>query len=303
MSLGTLLDSRLLDNPVRHVVQNLMMRSPLGRVLARRYHTTGIEHDPERALTVLRDLLSLLEEASVGLTDRVVIELGPGQTPDLLYLALLLGARRVVGLDVLPYLGEEVRVPSTYEALLRLIAQDDTHGWLRPRLDLRRFGDARRIPETSLQVRRFDGTRMPVDSETVDVVWSRSALEHVREPAALVGEIRRVLKPGGVVCSIIDLRDHYSMQPGQDWLRFLRYSRPVWELMTSHRGSYTNRLRSRDWEALFADHGLERLVARHTLAPLPPDFALERLHPAFRHYPLDELRVSWLMATHRKRAA
>ena len=39
---------------------------------------------------------------------------------------------------------------------------------------------------------------LPFEDESFDVVVAGELLEHVREPAALVGEARRVLRPGGV---------------------------------------------------------------------------------------------------------
>src|SRR5687767_7451022 len=39
----------------------------------------------------------------------------------------------------------------------------------------------------------------PVKSETVDLVYCISVLEHVRDPYQVMREIRRILKPGGLV--------------------------------------------------------------------------------------------------------
>jgi SAM-dependent methyltransferase len=39
--------------------------------------------------------------------------------------------------------------------------------------------------------------KMPIPPATVDLVMSRSVMEHVTDPAAVYGEIFRVLKPGG----------------------------------------------------------------------------------------------------------
>jgi len=44
-----------------------------------------------------------------------------------------------------------------------------------------------------------DITRLPLEDASVDVVMDLSLLEHVPDPAAIVDEIYRVLKPGGVV--------------------------------------------------------------------------------------------------------
>jgi SAM-dependent methyltransferase len=45
----------------------------------------------------------------------------------------------------------------------------------------------------------FDGANIPVRADSVDGVLCTQVLEHTAEPAALLKEIRRVLKPGGVL--------------------------------------------------------------------------------------------------------
>ena len=44
-----------------------------------------------------------------------------------------------------------------------------------------------------------DGHQLPFSAESFDGVWIQAVLEHVLEPDAVVAEIRRVLKPHGVV--------------------------------------------------------------------------------------------------------
>jgi SAM-dependent methyltransferase len=44
-----------------------------------------------------------------------------------------------------------------------------------------------------------DAHQIPLADATVDAVWIQAVLEHVLDPWRVVGEIRRVLKPGGIV--------------------------------------------------------------------------------------------------------
>lgn len=48
-----------------------------------------------------------------------------------------------------------------------------------------------------VELLRNDLARIPLPSECVDTVMSRSVMEHVTDPAAVYAEIFRVLKPGG----------------------------------------------------------------------------------------------------------
>jgi SAM-dependent methyltransferase len=56
--------------------------------------------------------------------------------------------------------------------------------------------EARRLDPSSRLV-HADGTRMPLDDASFDLVVSFETIEHVPDAAALVAEMRRVLKPGG----------------------------------------------------------------------------------------------------------
>lgn len=58
-----------------------------------------------------------------------------------------------------------------------------------------RFSDSR----TCMNLLVNDGSSLPIDDESVDVIWSFASFVHVDEPEidAYLGEFRRVLRPGG----------------------------------------------------------------------------------------------------------
>lgn len=80
-------------------------------------------------------------------------------------------------------------------------------------------------PESlSWRVQRIDDlTTMP--GESVDLVLSHSVLEHVDRPSLLFGQLRRVLKPAGVMIHRVDYRDHFFKYP----FHFLQFSDSVWD--------------------------------------------------------------------------
>ncbi len=53
--------------------------------------------------------------------------------------------------------------------------------------------------EDRVEVRHYDGNRLPLDDASVDAVVSFEVLEHVQDEQLALAEIRRVLKPGGWV--------------------------------------------------------------------------------------------------------
>lgn len=76
-----------------------------------------------------------------------------------------------------------------------------------------------------------DAGGLPYDDEVFDVVFSDNVLEHLDDPLAVLGEVRRVLKPGGVFLFKTPNKHHYM---------------PAIARMTPHRfHELVNRIRGR----------------------------------------------------------
>ncbi|RME62962.1 MAG: class I SAM-dependent methyltransferase [Alphaproteobacteria bacterium] len=57
----------------------------------------------------------------------------------------------------------------------------------------------------------FDGVHLPYGDASFDIVFCHQVYEHVRRPLDLIGEVRRVLKPGGIfVGSVAYLEPYHS---------------------------------------------------------------------------------------------
>lgn len=64
--------------------------------------------------------------------------------------------------------------------------------------------ELRHQPETAdLPALRGDGTCLPIAAASVDAACAIEVLEHVPNPAAVLAELRRILRPGGRVCVAI----------------------------------------------------------------------------------------------------
>jgi SAM-dependent methyltransferase len=72
-------------------------------------------------------------------------------------------------------------------------AADPSVQWIGVEVD-----DSEYETRADVELRIFDGVRLPFEDASVDVVFSKQVLEHVERPHELIGDVARVLRPGGV---------------------------------------------------------------------------------------------------------
>jgi SAM-dependent methyltransferase len=136
-------------------------------------------------------------------------------------------------------------------------------------------------------------TGLPPDS--VDCITSTFMLEHIpaADLRALLAECRRILKPGGVLLSMIDYQDHYSYRdPRISVYNFLQYSERKWKWFNSPL-HYQNRLRHCEYRQLFGDAGFE-ILAEELKEPSSEErecLRSLRLSADFRDFSFDDLMV------------
>jgi SAM-dependent methyltransferase len=198
----------------KEILQNWLMGFGWVARCARRYHSTGINADPQEARKVF-DYFVRYSPVS----GKDILEIGPGQTLEVLEYALTQGARSCAAADVAEYVSEE------------------------------------RARRSGITYRLYDGRALPFESEQFDLIWSYTVFEHLRFPETTVAECCRVLRKGGLFIAQIDLGDHSSYVSGDPSRLFecLKYPRWLWDLMKWNRSSYVNRLRKSEWLRLF-DH-------------------------------------------------
>jgi len=132
-----------------------------------------------------------------------------------------------------------------------------------------------------LEVHRMDAAAMSFPDSVFDVVYALAVFQHLERPAAVIDEIARVLRPGGVLYLDFIL---YTSATGSHDVRLLggRHEAVApWahlrsELADSVRpNAFLNRLRLPDWRALF-----ESRLAGARLHLERPD--ADRLEPVAR---------------------
>jgi SAM-dependent methyltransferase len=247
-----------------------------------------------------------------------VLEIGPGVNLGALFTFAASGAR-ASGVDVVPV----PRPPDGfYEALRDYLLAVEGFAWWRSfaerqpgRVD---FPSVSSFPSASELLSSIDyrcsvsSDALPFSGGSFDLVYSMAALEHVTEPERTVGEIERVLAPGGLAIHEIDLGHHGSQDP----LRFLEFSDEHWRRQTTPYGGglslrsildggfsgevFCNRLRRADWIRLFESAGLavervEAVIVLDAVAVRP-----ERFADRFRTLPVEELAVLAIRVVARK---
>jgi len=215
------------------ILQNLLMGlRPFAR-LAQRYHSTGLNADPDMVSRVFN-----LYSRFVSMRGKDILEIGPGQTLEVLERAMAAGARSCTAIDVLDYLSRE---QARAKQIVYVV---------------------------------YEGKEMPLAAESVDLICSYTALEHARYPSVTVQECFRVLRPGGMLVSVIDLGDHSFYGKNKLYhdrvFDCLQHPEWLWNLMKWNRSSYVNRLRQSEWVHLFAEAGFvarahEATVSEHTV--------------------------------------
>jgi SAM-dependent methyltransferase len=126
-----------------------------------------------------------------------------------------------------------------------------------------------------------------VPDGSCDFVFSQAVLEHVAKAdfASVLGEIHRILKPGGVTSHNVDFQDHLGGS-----LNNLRFSERLWEApwFARRSGFYTNRLRLSQMLAIFRETGFEVGALQTDKWPKLP-LPKEAIDPDFRAFTADDL--------------
>ena len=227
----------------KEILHNLLMGLRPVAKFAQRYHSTGINADPEMVSRVFG-----LYSRFVSVQGKDILEIGPGQTLEVLERAKAEGARSCAAIDVTEYRSP---VQARERAITHVI---------------------------------YGGREVPFEADRFDLIWSYTTFEHLRYPELTVRECFRILRPGGCLVSVIDLGDHAfygRAAAGPDKLfDCLRYPEWLWNLMRWNRSSYVNRLRRSDWLRLFSQAGfvvrVQESTASDNIARLLP--TLKYLH-------------------------
>jgi len=305
-----------------HIVKGALTYVPLINDWRRGRGSTGGTDNPDYCYSVwLRHLVTLIpygfqiKGSSIG-------ELGPGDSIGVGLAALLSGAHRYIGLDVMPF-SDSSDLETIFEKLVCLyrnksaIPSDTRFPRIRPRLDSYEFPDhsidwsgfSKRIERIrtditgSLKCGQMVKYHAPwtsvtdVASGSLDLIFSQAVLEYIVPLEEAYEAMAMWLKPGGFCSHTINLGATY-LSPF--WNGHWAYSDWEWQLARGRREVFPNREPLHKHLSYARKYGFDILLAKRDYN----DFGLkvEALSPRFQRLDIDDLRTCGVTLVLRKHA-
>jgi SAM-dependent methyltransferase len=297
-----------------YIAQNLVKNAvaPVAIPLWRSRGGLGADGDLEAVLELLDMLAPGFESLDLQVEGTRVLELGPGRTPEVTATFVLAGAASATGLDVVVQVPTESDKPSHYGQLAEALADGGADRFLAalgssPDRVWKRY-QALQQQDWPVDFQGYDGTIFPIEDSSVDIVVSKSVLEHIPRSGVtcVLSELSRVLSTRGGTVHYVDLRDHMHILSDSevegDWLDALRYSPRLFDAMFSNRSTSINRLRAREWRGLIEDAGLEVVGWFERRIDLDPSFSQDRLAKPWRDFSEEELSIGSVCLAARQRS-
>lgn len=191
-----------------------------------------------------------------GITDvkgKTVLEIGPGNSLAIALLFLASGAKKVFLVDRYKHLFWDEADSEFHMQLMKRIEHFPFASEAFQSINIDTSKGVIEFDHERIQYQIGDVSYLPLENETIDIVFSNAVLEHVHEISKAIGELSRVTKSGGYGIHEIDLRDHFHIHANP--LRLLGYPDGLWNAMTYYRPGYTNRLRLSDYTHIFEESG------------------------------------------------
>lgn len=191
-------------------------------------------------------------DAAISYDNKIIIELGPGDSIGIALLFLAHGAARVICYDRFKLITNIKKNTAIAKNILQILP-DEQKQELQKIITFNKQGhvewDSSRL-KYLLQTKHL----LQIEKSSVDLIVSNAVLEHVHDLENLFATMSYVMKPGGLMVHAADLGSHglHYKTP----LDFLAVPKRLWKLMTYFRGA-PNRARKSHYEYLAVRHGFD----------------------------------------------
>ena len=200
------------------------------------------------------------------------LEIGTGRRLNTPLAFWLLGAEKVITVDLNPYLKEEL-VRADLDYLIK--NKTEIESLFENRIFNNRLDALLEFIESPYQIKALleflkieyiapgDASHLNLPENSVDFHTSYTVLEHIPPEIikAILKEGQRILKNDGLFIHKIDYSDHFSHSDKSiSSINFLQFSDNDWDKIAGNRYMYMNRLRHDDFINLFQDLNFKVLI-------------------------------------------
>jgi len=282
----------------KSLLQNLIAKLPSKLSYAAYYffkRNFGSSYDatPISHLTEGIKLARYIIQQGRLIDDKTFLEIGTGYRLNIPIVLWLLGASRIITVDLNPYLRaelvhEDISYMRHHKQEIQTLFEDIQSPGFAERF--RQLTDAennlpRLLNMTGIEyLAPADASGLDLATRSVDFHISYTTLEHIplKTLKSIIREGKRLLRPGGLFVHCIDFSDHFSHSDNSILpINFLQFDDMEWERLAGNRYMYHNRLRVDDFANIFRDTDLRIL----SMDAIINEKAREELREGF---PLDD---------------
>lgn len=266
--------------------------------------------NPVNRLIAGLETVKRIEQVGQSPVGATFLEVGTGRRINTILAFWLLGAEKVITVDLNPYLKEEL-----VKADLSFIIKNrfEIEKLFGDKIFNNRFNNLLDIIQSPYLIRELldflnieyiapgDASHLKLPDKIIDFHTSYTVFEHI--PYGILRDIliegKRVLKVNGLFVHRIDYSDHFSHSDKTiSAINFLRFNDEAWTRIAGNRYMYMNRLRHDDFLQLFSDLDIKILLEDTTSdSSLLDVLTSMRLDPAYARKSESTLQItsSWIL--------
>jgi SAM-dependent methyltransferase len=254
-----------------------------------------------------------LEQVGRSPVGSTFLEVGTGRKINTPLAFWLLGAEKIITVDLNPYLKEEL-VREDLDYIVK--NKSEIEGLFGNRIFNDRLNVLLEFIESPYELKNLlkfinieyiapgDASRLNLSESSIDFHTSYTVLEHISPEIikAILKEGQRILKKDGLFIHKIDYSDHFSHSDKSiSSINFLQFSDDDWDKIAGNRYMYMNRLRHDDFVSLFLALGnlvlLDEVNQDSDVVKLL-EFNKTKLHSRFSQKTKEVLAISssWIIA-------
>ncbi len=307
---------------VPHILKGMLTWLPVLNAWRQRHATTGGTNSPRYCYSVWLRHLVTLNDFGFRIKNARVGELGPGDSIGVGLAALLSGAKRYVGLDVVPF-SAKADLKQIFEELAQMyfykeeIPDHNEFPYVRPILDSYKFPNQiidwtdfnTRVETLRLELRAgVNGSQSlayhapwisseNIPAESLDLMFSQSVLQYLDAIEETYRAMAKWLRPGGYASHVINFSGHY-LSPV--WNGHWAYSDWEWKLTRGRREFFLNREPISTHLSCSQKVGFKILVVKKEYERA--GMTVQHLSPKFRMLDAEDLQTRGALIVLQKRA-